>query len=314
MVYETKLTKQQLTERARKAGKARWLPKATHEGVINILGKKLPCVVLEDSRRLISEKSIFHAFNRQSRGSRSDLPSFIDAKNLIPFTTEEIMSSIKRIPYLNNNKAECSGYSAETIPIVCEIYLSAKKSNKLTLAQLKLADVAEQLLKSLSRVGIIGLIDEATGYQLTRPRDALEAYLNKFLSKELASWCKRFPDEFYENIYKLKRWPEFSTSKNKYSVVGHYTNDIVYSRIGKDVLEELKSRVPDTSKESMHQWLSVDTGHPILSQHIHSVIGLQRLALLQGHTWKKFIEMMDGVYPVRKNALESQKLSIYEKS
>ena len=74
---------------------------------------------------------------------------------------------------------------------------------------------------------------------------------NKILTKELASWCKRFPDEYYDNIYKLIGWPEFSTSKNKYSCVGHYTNDIIYSTLGQDVLNDLENKTPDTSKVSM---------------------------------------------------------------
>jgi hypothetical protein len=32
-------------------------------------------------------------------------------------------------------------------------------------------------------------------------------YLEQLIRKELAAWAKKFPDEFYENIYKLKGWP-----------------------------------------------------------------------------------------------------------
>lgn len=298
-----------IKDHASKGGRARWLPKATHQGILKIMGKSLPCVVLEDGRRIITRTSVFKAFNRPQRGNKSStknsvlIPSFLDALNLRPYITNEIQGLITPVNYLNQKSEESTGYSAETIPIVCEIYLNAKKDNVLTGSQVLIADLSEVLIKTLSRVGIIGLIDEATGYQQIRPRDALESYLNKLLSRELASWCKRFPDEFYENIYKLKRWPEFSTSKNKYSCVGNYTNDIVYSRIGKDVLDELKQRTPDTSKESMHQWLSVDTGHPMLSQHLYSIIGLQRLALSQGFAWNRFMDMVNAVYPVKDHAL-----------
>jgi hypothetical protein len=43
----------------------------------------------------------------------------------------------------------------------------------------------------------------------------------------VAAWVKKFPDEFYENIYKLKGWRWPGMSKNRYSVVGHYTNNLV---------------------------------------------------------------------------------------
>jgi len=295
---------------ASKGGKIRWMPKATHQGILKIMGKELPCVVLEDGRRIIGQTSVFKAFDRPQRGLRSEearklaIPSFLDAKNLRPFLTEDIQCQITVIDYINDKGAISTGYSAETIPIVCEIYLSAKKEGVLNASQGQIADLSDILMKSLSRVGIIGLVDEATGYQQIRPRDALESYLNKILSSELATWCKRFPDVYYSNIYKLKGWPEFSASKNKYSCVGHYTNDIVYSRLGKDVLEELKCRTPDTSKNKLHQWLSIDTGHPLLTKHMTAIITLQNLAVAQGFGWKRFLDMVDLVLPKKMHALE----------
>ncbi len=304
-----KLSSDQRKEIAKNAAKARWIPKATHEGILKIMGKDLPCVVLEDGRRIINQTSVFRAFDRPQRGVRSSevrelsIPSFLDAKNLRNYLTDEVKDQITLITYFNLNGTETKGYSAETIPKVCEIYLSAKKDNKLTHGQIKIADLSEVLIKILSRIGIIGLIDEATGYQEIRPRHALEAYLNKILSKELAAWCKRFPDIYYENIYLIRGWPKFSTSKNKYSCVGHYTNDIVYSRIGEDVLKELKEKSPDTSKTKLHQWLSVDTGHPLLSKHLHEIITLQKLAIAQGFGWKRFMDMVDLILPKKLNAL-----------
>lgn len=298
-----------IKKHASKGGKARWLPKATHQGVLKIMGNELPCVVLEDGRRIITRSSVFKAFGRPQRGNKhkdpeiQKIPSFIDAKNLQQFITDEIKELIAPVNYIGTNKKESTGYSAETLPIVCEIYLNAKKEGYLTPNQVVIAELSEVLVRTLSRVGIIGLVDEATGYQQVRAADALQAYLDKIIGKELTSWCKRFPDEFYSNLYRLKGWAEFSTSKNKYSCVGMYTNDIVYSRLGEDILTELKSKTPDTSKAKMHQWLTVDTGHPILSQHIHALIALQRLALAQGFGWKRFMDMVNLTYPKRETAL-----------
>ena len=188
---------------ALKGAKVRWIPKATHQGILKIMGKELPCVVLEDGRRILTETAVLRAFNKRSRGSKSEYnyPAFMDAKNLLPFITDEIKPSIEKVKYLTINGSESSGYSAEIIPIVCDIYLSARNSGILDRLQASSAEISEMLVRALSKVGIISLIDECTGYQQIRPRDALETYLNKILSKELASWCKKFPDEYYENIY-----------------------------------------------------------------------------------------------------------------
>ncbi|MEL5367319.1 P63C domain-containing protein, partial [Serratia nevei] len=86
-----------------------------------------------------------------------------------------------------------------------DVYLQAREAGVITRSnQLDTARKAEILVRSLAKVRIIALVDEATGYQELRPRDALQAFLDKVISKELAAWAKKFPDEFYENIYKLR--------------------------------------------------------------------------------------------------------------
>ena len=94
------------------------------------------------------------------------------------------------------------GIDAALIPRICSVWLDARKDGVLGPRQEKIANNAELLIRSLAEVGIVALVDEATGYQSTRPKDALQAYLEQIISKELAAWVKKFPDEFYENIYK----------------------------------------------------------------------------------------------------------------
>ena len=94
---------------------------------------------------------------------------------------------------MSGRKAFC--YEGEDIVDLCKMYLDARKAhNVLQPNQLQLADRAEILVTSLAKTGITGLIDEATGYQQIRARDALQAYLDRILRKELAAWVKRFPD------------------------------------------------------------------------------------------------------------------------
>jgi hypothetical protein len=47
--------------------------------------------------------------------------------------------------------------------------------------------------KSSIRYGL----DEATGYQRDRARDALEKILEEFIAKELRPWVPTFPDAYY---------------------------------------------------------------------------------------------------------------------
>jgi hypothetical protein len=145
-------------------------------------------------------------------------------------------------------------------------------------------------------------------WQPPRQENALQSYLEMIVRKELAAWAKRFPDEFYENIYRLKGWVWPGMKKNRYSVVAHYTIDLVYERLAPGLLQELKSKSPKSESghrpNKLHQWLTDEIGHPLLAQHIHSLLMFQRLAIANGHGWHRFRNMVDQVMPKRGSTLE----------
>ena len=111
----------------------------------------------------------------------------------------------------------------------------------------------------------------------------------------------------YENIYKLKGWRWPGMSKSRYSVVGHYTNNLVFDRIASGLLKELQVKTPKNEKgyrpNRMHQWLTEDVGDPMLAQHLHSLVMLQRLAIANGYGWNRFLHAVDQVLPRRGDTL-----------
>lgn len=302
---------------AKKGAAARWgnkpPPKAIREGSIQIGEISIPCAVLEDGRRVLTQSGFMIALGRarQAKGrayydADVNLPAFLTAKNLKPFISRELEVTSSQIEFVTLAGSVAFGYAAELLPKVCEVFVRAEPV--LLKTQLHIVQRAKVLIIGLASTGIVALVDEATGYQSERPQNALQAYLEAVIRKELAAWVKRFPDEFYENIYKLKGWPWPGMGKNRYSVVAHYTRDLVYERIGTDVLKELESKSPKNDKglrnNKLHQWLTEDVGHPMLAQHLHSLIMFQRLAIANGYGWQRFIKMVDQVSPKRGSSLE----------
>ena len=96
--------------------------------------------------------------------------------------------------------------------------------------------------------------------------------------------------------------------KNHYSVVGHYTNDLVFERLAPGLLEELKRKTPKSEKgyrpNRLHMWRSEDVGDPLLAHHLHSLIMFQRLSLSNGYGWNRFQKMADQMLPTRGMTLE----------
>jgi hypothetical protein len=159
-------------------------------------------------------------------------------------------------------------------------------------------------MRGLAQVGIIALVDEATGYQNDRDREALQAILDKFLRKDLAVWAKRFPDEFYQHIFRLRGWEWKGMKVNRPQIVAHYTKDLIYERLAPGVLKELEAKNPKDEKgrrkAKHHQWLTEDIGHPALAQQLYAAMGFQRIAT----TWDQFYAMMNKAFPRMGNTLE----------
>lgn len=313
-----KLTPEERKEIAQNAAKERWgeprIPKATHVGEIKIGNKIIPCAVLEDGTRVLTQEGFLKAIGRSGkpaagRGSVVEkIAPFLALDNLKPFINDELVSSTMPVRFTPLKGSKAFGYKAEILPKVCDVYLRARDEKALLQSQLKFAQACDILMRGLAHVGIVALVDEATGYQAIRPRDALQAYLQSIISKELAAWTKKFPDEFYENIYKLKGWVWPGMKKNRFSIVAHYTRDLVYERIAPGLLEELEKKSPKDEtgnrENKLHQWLTNDIGDPMLSQHLHSLIMFQRLALSNGYGWIRFVKMVDQVLPKKGATLE----------
>jgi P63C domain len=304
------LSAEQRQEIARKAARARWetegqLPRATHSGTLKLAD--IPCHVLENGERILSTRGIMKSLNRTWRGRKyagTELPVFLEAKNLKPFISAELTPVLAPRNFRTDKGTKGEGYVAEILPAICEIYLRARDEGKLTRPQEAIAKQCEILIRGLSRVGIIALVDEATGYQEVRDRLALQAILDQFLRQEFAAWAKRFPNEFYQHIFRLRGWEWRGMKVNRPQVVASYTKDLVYARLAPGILNELEARNPKDEKghrkAKHHQWLTEDVGHPALAQHLYAVIGLMRLA----DSWDQFKKMLDRAYPKRGDTLQ----------
>ncbi len=76
---------------------------------------------------------------------------------------------LKPITYLSG-ESEVIGYQAEALPEICNIWLQARQDGALNDQQSDRAQAAEIVMRALANLGVIALIDEATGYQDTRDR------------------------------------------------------------------------------------------------------------------------------------------------
>lgn len=283
------------------------LPKAIRQGVLTIASVGIRGYVLDtpDNVRVLSRQDLMKALgmtanpsSRALKKSFDNAPAFLSAANIKPFISSELIDSTSPIVFTNMKWHKTIGYKADVLKDICYVFIDAAKAGVLTAKQLHIAERCEQLVRAFASVGVRALVDEATGFQEIRPRDDLQRYLDTFLLKEYSKWVKRFPDEFFEGIFRMKGWTWDEASSKRPAIVGNYINDFVYQRIAPLVLEELRIRNPVNTNgrrsSKHHQWLTPDIGHPKLQEHLQGVMAIQRIA---GDSWRKFQDMMNTAYP-----------------
>lgn len=324
-----KLSADERSAIARKGAAKRWANAAkpsdetprvleSFKSKLHIAGSVIPCAVVmgpNGIQRVLSETGIANAVlgdrsgaSKKLKKEGAPLPLFLAPSQLKPFITNEMTEGpLKPIDYIDGSRV-VRGYDASILVAVCTVWLKAREAGALQAQQLDKAMKAEILTRALAETGIAALVDEATGYQSVRPQNALQSYLELVIRRELAVWAKKFPDEFYENIYRLKGWTWPGMTKNRYSVVANYTTNLIYDRLGPGITDELLRKTPMTGKgyrpNRLHQWLSEDIGDPMLATHMHSILMFQRLAIANGYGWKRFLHMVDQVLPRKGSTLE----------
>ena len=279
-------------------------PKAECEGSTSLDNKPLSCAVLKTKQgkaiRVFSLRQTVAAIGGSGSATLSDgLPSFLRAQNIRPYISSELLDMMTNwIEYIPETGGRTAfGIKAEVLPLICDVYITALTEGKLNQNQRRIAKRCQELQLAFAKTGIIGLVDEATGYQDKRAKDALAKILEKYLESKPTSWMRSFPLDFYREIYRLEgwEWKELESGKKPPtpSVVGHYTNNYIYKRLAPGVLSEIQRKNPQKITR-YHQWFNPEYGHPKLAAHIETVTALMKVSKSK----KEFIEFLEKVYPM----------------
>ena len=131
----------------------------------------------------------------------------------------------------------------------------------------------------------------------------LERYLRPFHGR----WTKRFPDEYYRELYRLKGWEWPGPGAIHPPIVGHITNDLIYARIADGLLDQLRLRNPKNKTGERdckhHQWLTDDFGVQELREHLVGVTAIMRTIRDPDpeRAWQKFYARLEHAYPKKRS-------------
>lgn len=281
------------------------LPKPTHAGKIRLGELELDvCVVSIGSRveRGIVQQAALRALGlprpKAPQGPRDFL---VDYGAKISESTVakggSALATFEPIRVLHPSNGQPSTmYRGEDFVAFAKFMLRARRLDALTLPQLRVAEAAELVVEAFAELGVIALVDEATGYQRERGDDALQRILDRLIATKANSYKPRFPIDFYREICRLRGW-EFDPS-NPAGGFAFLTNDIVYERIAPGALAALRELnpliAPGVRARKLFQHLTPDEGIRLLDEHLRDLITLAKGAF----GWGDFMRTVDRRFPI----------------
>ncbi|HEV7645914.1 MAG TPA: P63C domain-containing protein [Pyrinomonadaceae bacterium] len=289
-----KMTPEERSARAKNAAVARWgekIAKETHPGILSIGNKDLRCGVIEGGIRVFSTRGFTRAMGGTGTGTKSSsengapqLPGFLLSANIKPFVSVDLMARLlSPIEYQPKHGGRSAfGYEAKLLPEICEVILDANEDGPLRPNQQHLVKTANTLLRGFARVGIIALVDEATGYQDERTKDELAKILDAYIEEDLKPYMPLFPNEFFKQIYRLYGWEYKPGNTKSPRYIGKFINKYIYNALPPGVPEELRKLNPSNEKyQRKHknfQFLTDAVGEPHLDKQITAVTTIMKLS------------------------------------
>lgn len=258
-------------------------PKVISAGVLTIFND-LPCYVLNDGQRVFRLTNLTKALRQKDHGK---IGNYLAASNINKYLPERLRPlkdhDHDRVPQgtLEFEFAEKieKGYNSEDFMDVCSAFVTAHLNNEeLSEAQREIVRNANKFILATAKVGIVALIDEATGYQKQRKSDALQLKMRYFLTDDdkAREWEKTFPDELWYEFGRLTGWKGSLKKRPKYW--GKLVNELIYNYLDKDISIYLRqNKVPKyNGYKKYFQWLNDQKGVKELTQQIWQIIGMSK--------------------------------------
>jgi len=308
------LTPEQRSEIARQAVRARWMkagklreleegdappppsgpggqqgaqgpsrPYSLFRGTVMLGNTTLECHVLNDFRRVVTQREVVRAIS----GGRDsgNLGRYLE-RNPLTANGQFAAGPVIEFDIPGPPALIGFGYEATLLVEICDKYMEALVRGLLKPSQHKLAAQASIIIRSCAKVGIIALIDEATGFQKHRKKNALQLKLQAFIADDIQEWARMFPEEFWFELARLES-VRYSP-RSRPLRWGKYVMMFVYDAIDGDVGKELRKKNPNPRfLSNHHQWLR-QFGRDKVHDQITKVVTIMKLCTDMDDFKKKF--------------------------
>lgn len=285
------LSAQERSRIAREAAQKRWgnePVKAVHgspDKPIRIADIEVPCYILADERRVVATSGVLDAFGMARGGSMvrgmNRLELFAAQERLKGYVSEDLLQRIATPIRFKVGKKEAHGFDADTLIEMAEAVVAADDDGKLQAQQVQIAHQCRVITRSLTRIGLIALIDEATGYQSKRDSDELQQILTAYILPEHRPWVQTIPTEFTDELYRVHGWERKAQNRGP-RYAGKLIRELIYEKMPKPILPALDEVNPQGGdyrrKKKHHQHLTDKQGLDHFRSQVITMMTLLRIS------------------------------------
>lgn len=288
---------------AAKAAATRWgkLPQATHKGNFQQdFGFNVDCYVLNDEQKtaVISQTGMGQAIGLAARGH--SIRKFANGQVMAEFIGTELLKKLEnplkfqyRPSGTENLVIEANGYDVTLLIDICKAIVAAEAAGRLGDRQAPTVQQAHIILSASAKAGIKGLVYALSGYDATR--EEVVAAFKFFVREEAREYEKEFPNQLYEEWYRLYRIPR--PERNKPWKFRHLTIDHVYKPLANSSgkVLDLTRQQRDSSGEKnkkLHQFLS-EIGVKALRTQLGQLLGIARVSNTKDD-YETFVQKLFG--------------------
>jgi len=289
------LSPEQRSQIAREAAQRRWAEptrRATFGATdkpIRIADIQVPCYVLDDGVRVIATNGMLDTLNiargGAMKGGMSRLELFISGKLINPFISDDLIERVRSPIKFRIGPNIAYGYSSDTLIDIAESVIRADNHGALQKQQAAIAYQCRVITSSLTRIGLVALIDEATGYQTKRDSDELQKILTAYLLPEHRPWMQTIPQRFTDEIYRVYGWKRTADNRGP-RYAGKLIRQLIYAQMPKPVLPALDEANPLNGKyqrkRKHHQFLTKEQGLDHFRTLVITVMTLLRVSKNKG--------------------------------
>ena len=285
-------------KQAKQAAKARWAavessakqlqdpartPEALCEGLLEIGSVQIECYVLDSQKRVIHKRGMAKALGMKSEGGNVFMRT-MQRKGLGSEIGEELRQKLDNPIVFKALTSDLGhGYDATILIDICTAILDANKAGKLGPAQESLVMQAEIIVRASAKLGIVALVDDATGFIADKRRAQYKELFRDFIREEFRIYeDPQFPDQLFDVIYKIYGLPRKANAQQHPRFFGKFIRKYIYEPLANSngaILEMLDEKNPVVyvnggRRYKMYQFLSEVVGMPALKAQLWQVVGI----------------------------------------